>query len=296
MTVKIEIPLIYHASEHCQALLEIWQIVDQKLETSLELTLDFQKCSFLSHLGVAFLGGLSHHVRSKGGQLNFDWDTLQPKIRTNLAQNGFLSSFEEGSAPWNGNSIPYRQDLDQNKCAIMGYLLNHWLGKSWVNISSGLQGAIAGSVWEIYANAFEHSNSSLGVFSCGQHYPKKKELHLTIIDFGQGIPNNVRSLPQNRSLDSAEALAWAFQTGNSTAIKTISRGIGLSTLQKFLLTNQGNLKIFSNDGYVNIKDNMVRYQKRTIDFQGTLINIAFKCDELSYCLASEVTSGVKKRF
>jgi hypothetical protein len=78
--------------------------------------------------------------------------------------------------------------------------------------------------------------------------------------------------------------------------------MGLSTLQNFISTNQGNLKIFSNDGYVNIKDNKVIYEKRTIlhgrgyanDFQGTIINIAFKCDESSYCLASEVISGVKK--
>lgn len=296
MTVKIEIPLIYHTSKHCQDLLDIWQMVDQKLETSLAFTLDFQKCSFLSHLGVAFLGGLSHHVRSRGGQLNFDWNTLQPQVRTNLAQNGFLLDFEQGIEPWSGNSVPYRQDLNQNKCAIIEYLLDQWLGKNWVDISMGLKNAIAGSVWEIYANAFEHSNSLLGVFSCGQHYPKKKELHLTIVDFGQGIANNVRSLPQNRSLDAAQALEWAFQTGNSTAIKTISRGIGLSTLENFILSNRGSLKIFSNDGYVNIKDNKITYERRTIDFQGTMINIAFKCDESYYCLASEVTSGVKKRF
>jgi hypothetical protein len=178
----------------------------------------------------------------------------------------------------------------------MGYLLKQWLGKNWVNISTDLQGAIAGNAWEIYTNAFEHSNSPLGVFSCGQHYPKMKELHLAIIDFGQGISNNVRSLPENRSLDAAQAIEWAFQTGNSTAIKTISRGIGLSVLQSFISRNRGNLKIFSNDGYVNIKDNMVRYENRTIDFQGTMINIAFKCDESFYCLASEVNSGVKKRF
>ena len=245
---------------------------------------------------MAFLGGLSHHVRLQGGQLNFDWDTLQPKVRTNLAQNGFLFNFDEGSEPWSGNSVPYRQDLDQNKCAIIEYLLDRWLGKNWVDISLGLKSAIAGNVWEIYANAFEHSNSSLGVFSCGQHYPKQKELHLTIVDFGQGIANNVRSLPQNRSLDASQALKWAFQTGNSTAIKTISRGIGLSTLQNFVSTNRGNLKIFSNDGYVNIKDNKVIHEKRTINFQGTLINIAFKCDESFYCLASEVNNRVKQRF
>lgn len=112
MTVKIEIPVIYHTSKHCQDLLEIWQTVDQKLEASLEITIDFQKCKFLSHLGVAFLGGLAHHVRSKGRKLNFDWNTLQPQVRTNLAQNGFLFGFDRGIEPWSGNSVPYRQDFN----------------------------------------------------------------------------------------------------------------------------------------------------------------------------------------
>jgi hypothetical protein len=37
----------------------------------------------------------------------------------------------------------------------MKYLLNQWLGKGWGNISSRLQEAIAGQVWELYTNAFE---------------------------------------------------------------------------------------------------------------------------------------------
>jgi hypothetical protein len=197
-------------------------------------------------------------------------------------------SLGAGKAPWSGNSIPYRNDDRQDSEAIVTYLLDHWLGKGWVSISSRLQEAIAGQVWELYANAFEHSHSPIGVFSCGQHYPNKKELHLTIIDFGQGIPTSVQSLSQNANLNSSQALEWAFQFGTSTAANGVSRGTGLNSLQSFILSNRGNLKIFSNDGYVNIKDNEVKYETRAIDFGGTLINIAFKCDESYYCLASEV--------
>ncbi|MBS9383808.1 MAG: hypothetical protein HEQ24_06035 [Dolichospermum sp. BR01] len=52
--------------------------------------------------------------------------------------------------------------------------IKDWLGKGWINISPRLQDAIpavsvaiAGKVVEIYFNAFEHSNSPIGVFSCG---------------------------------------------------------------------------------------------------------------------------------
>jgi anti-sigma regulatory factor (Ser/Thr protein kinase) len=232
----------------------------------------------------------------QGGQLNFDLETLKPDIRMNLAQNGFLYSLGAGQAPWSGNSIPYRNDDRQDSEAIMTYLLNHWLSKGWVSISSRLQEAIAGQVWELYANAFEHSHSPIGVFSCGQHYPKKKELHLTIIDFGQGIPTSVQSLSQNAALNPSQALEWAFQSGTTTASNGVSRGTGLNSLQSFILTNRGNLKIFSNDGYVNIKDNEVKYETRAIDFGGTLINIAFKCDESYYCFASEVQDTDRQWF
>lgn len=179
---------------------------------------------------------------------------------------------------------------------MMDYLLNKWLGKGWVNISTGLQHAISGTIWELYTNAFEHGQSPIGVFSCGQHYPTQRELHLTIIDFGQGIPTNVRSLGQNLTLDSDQALQWAFQPGNSTAQNGVSRGMGLNLLQRFMIKNHGSLKIFSNDGSVTIKDNEIRYGMHAVDFGGTLINIAFKCDESYYCLTSEVKDTHKQWF
>jgi hypothetical protein len=291
MALRLKIPKIYSTSQCCHALFEMWQSVNQQPQACLDLTIDFQKCSFLSHLGVAFLGGLVHYVRSQGGKLTFDLTTLKPKIYANLAQNGFLSSLDLGPEPWSGNSVPYRQDERQDIEAIMTYLLNHWLRKDWVDMSLGLREAIAGQVWELYANAFEHGQSPIGVFSCGQHYPAKKELHLTVIDFGQGIPNTVSRLPQNASFNSAQALEWAFQAGTSTAINGVSRGMGLNLLKTFIASNRGNLKIFSNAGRANIKDNEIKYKNESLNFRGTLINIAFKCSETYYCLASEGQSA-----
>jgi hypothetical protein len=287
MTVTLKIPKIYHSSNCFYTLLDIWHKINQHLMHDEHLELDFQNCNFLSHVGVAFLGELVYYAEKQGGKLTFKWDTLTDRIRTNLDQNGFRSSFGEGSQPWDGNSVPYRKDKQQDEAVIMDYLLNRWLGKGWVNISPPLQNLIAGKVWEIYANAFEHSQSSIGVFTCGQHYPNKKELHLTIVDFGQGIPCNVQSIPENFSLDPAQSIEWALKPGNTTARNTIGRGMGLDFLQEFISSNRGNLKIFSNEGYVNIKDDKVISEIRSVNFEGTLINIALKCDESYYQLASE---------
>ena len=162
------------------------------------------------------------------------------------------------------------------------------MGKGWINISPGLQDAIAGKVVEIYFNAFEHSQSSIGVFSCGQHYPESGTLQLTVVDFGIGISNSVRTLPENADMTAIEALKWAFEPGNSTKQQGVRQGEGLHILQEFVQKNHGTLMIFSNDSYVNIGDNGVRYENICTNFLGTLVNIAFRCDEKYYCLASEV--------
>ena len=76
---------------------------------------------------------------------------------------------------------------------------------------------------------------SFAITKKGQHYPELDFLHLTVIDFGIGIPTSVRSLPQNLDKTADEALQWAFEPGNSTKQDSISRGAGLNLLQEFIV-------------------------------------------------------------
>lgn len=276
---------------HFEKLFRACNEIAQLPEDCLDITIDFNYCEFMGHSGVAFLGGLVHLIKARGGHVKFNWGSLRPNIRMNLTQNGFLGQFGGKAGPWQGNSIPFRSDLRHNATEIGDYLRYKWLGRGWVRISPRLQEAITGTVSELYLNAFEHGHSEIGVFSCGQHYPKMGMLHLTVIDFGIGIPTSVRALPENAPLTTAEALAWALQSGTTTKKQNgISRGLGLNLLQDFVTKNHGNLTIFSNDAWVTIDDNGVIYENRAINFSGTLVNIALKCDEQYYCLASEFPS------
>lgn len=286
-TPTLYVATVGNVSHHCDRLFKLWQAVEQLPDSTLDLTIDFHYCEFLNHIGVAFLGGMVRLIEARGGRVTFNWESLSRNIHTNLAQNGFLHEFGCDRAPWTGNSIPFRHDGYQDKTELSDYLLHHWLGRGWVNISPNLQHTIAGRVWEIYDNAFMHSGSDIGVFSCGQHYPKQKQLHLTIIDFGVGIPTTVRASPKNRQMTAAEALEWAFLPGNSTASAGISRGLGLHLIQEFVSLNQGSLKIYSNDGAVSIEAGNINYMLQTTNFSGTFVNIAFQCDESYYCLESE---------
>jgi hypothetical protein len=255
---------------------------------------DFSNCRFLRQNAVAFLGGLARLIEYRDGQVVFRWQTMDSAIAANLGQNGFMSAFAGPQGPWRGNSIPYREDNRLDAHGFSDYLTGLWLGRDWINISPALRDAITGRVAEIYLNAFEHSESPVGVLSCGQHFPKKKELNLTIVDFGVGIPSNVRLYKvlerQPEQLTAPNCMEWAFQNGSSTKQGNTSepRGLGLDLLHDFMRNNGGRLEMFSHEGYASIVDGKISFAEQNRFFEGTMVNISLKCDESYYCLASEI--------
>src|ERR1039458_4236572 len=78
-----------------------------------EVLFDFTGCGFLRQNAVAFLGGLARLIEYRGGRVTFVWDTLGDAVKANLCQNGFMSTFGGELGPWRGNSIPFREDKQQ---------------------------------------------------------------------------------------------------------------------------------------------------------------------------------------
>jgi hypothetical protein len=229
------------------------------------------------------------------GLVTFDWSTLRHgAVMTNLCQNGFAGTFAYPSSRWDGNSIPYREDKTLDMNGIMDYLTYNWIGKGWVHVSDRLRDAIAGRMWEIYSNAFEHSGTEVGVFSCGQHYWRQNYLILSVVDFGRGIPANVRSFLRQyveealvSKLSGAACLKWAFERGNSTCTDGVARGLGLDLLKEFVRLNQGKLEIYSNDGYAIVDKDSERFENRDLAFEGTVVHITLRCDENLYRFRDE---------
>jgi len=230
----------------------------------------FDGCGFLMQNAVAVLGGLYKLLVAHGVDVRFDWSTLQPAIKANLAQNGFCAECGlSGAEPWSGNSIPFRHDSIKDTGAIGRYLRHAWLGRGWIGISDGLSGRIRAKVYEIYENAFTHSSSPVGVFSCGQYYPRMKRLKLSVVDFGIGIARNVQNhwnaeitqqgfdledldFAEDLKLSDESALAKAFEKGFTTRPSGELGGLGLSFLNRFIQVNGGIMHVFSNGAYVVI--------------------------------------------
>jgi len=264
----------------------------------------FSDCQFLRPNAIAFLGGMARIVESKGRIVKFDFDTAPDKVLTILRQNGFANQFGHSVFSGPGRSVPYREDRIEPirqanlKDEIIDYLTNEWLGHGWVHVSPRLRNAIVGVVWEIYDNAFEHANSEIGIYSCGQYFPRLRILQLAVADFGIGIPENVKRYLQEKvkrylplKLPSASCLQWAFQEGASTKTQGTRRGLGLNLLKDFVNLNHGTLEIYSQDGYALVKDNKERFHNRNSLLQGTIVNITIRCDESYYCFTDETSVG-----
>lgn len=254
-----------------------------------DIDLDFHNCRFLRQNAVAFLGGLIRYIQSQGRKI-VNLDSLTPKVYQNLQENGFLHSLGFGLEPWQGDSIPYRENKIRDYKNIISYLQQQWLGRGWVDCSPCLQNEIVSNAMEIYLNAFEHGQTDIGIFSCGQYYPRMKILKLTIVDFGVGIPSNVRNFLNQTHLSAKEAIKWSFASGNATKPQNIPRGVGLDTLKEFVKVNNGQLEVFSHNGYAIIDNNQESYQNRDSYFGGTLVNITFQCNNCSYSLMSEYSN------
>jgi hypothetical protein len=284
----INIPTLNDDDGAFKKLFEIWS---QVCGHGQQVLFEFSRCHFLRPNALAFLGGLTRLIEFRMGTVIFDWNTLSDlHVKNTLIQNGFAGAFGLYSTGRTGHSIPYREDSVWDANSIIDYLEHYWLGRGWVHVSSRLRDAIVGRVWEIYNNAFEHSQSEIGVFSCGQHFYKKTDLILSVVDFGQGIPAKVRAFlsrdPRASQLTAAGCLRWAFQRGNTTK-EDEPGGLGLDLLKEFIRINQGKLEVYSNEGYAIINNDGERYENRDIGFEGTMMHITLRCDEKLYRFADE---------
>jgi hypothetical protein len=261
----------------------IYELRDEKI------ALDFSNCSFLMQNAVSVLGGLTKLAEHHGCRVEFAWDTLSPEVQRNLARNGLMQFVGQPALRTSKTAVPFRHDERLAEDDLVHYLYDSWIGTGRVHISDALRSAIIGKVCEIYVNAFDHGHSPVGVFTSGQHYPKRKQLKLCVVDFGIGIPDNVRGHLKDPTKTGAESMQWAFQRGNSTNKEGIARGLGLDILREFVKVNSGALEIFSHDGEAMI-NRVQNFTSRPSVFPGTLVNITFSCDESFYRLASE-TSG-----
>ena len=139
---------------------------------------------------------------------------------------------------------------------------------------------------EIFINAQAHGDTK-NIFSCGQFYPQKGKVDLSIVNLGSTIQKNV-SHYKKLNTSSIEAIKWAIQEGNTTRKDVIPGGMGLSILLSFIALNRGRVQIISGDGYWENSQSGPYKNSFANYFDGTIVNIEFNVnDKNSYILSNE---------
>lgn len=290
MALTIRVPRLNDGPDDFRALAQLWRQVDAAGDGA-EISFDFSNCEFLQPNAVVFLGGLARVISHRGGKTRFLIGTMIDPVRVNLLQNGFAHAMGDETPPWQGNSIPYREYFEQDENGIVQDLRQNWLGRGWINISDALANEVVGQMWEIFANAFEHSDTRVGVYSCGQYFKNRHILTLAVADFGVGIPSNVRLHLNKPELSAADALRWAFQRGTTTSRRLAGpRGVGLDLLKELVRKTNGAMLVYSHDGSVRIDQRGEVYENALPFFEGTLVQIRLLCDDKYYMLSNEAAA------
>lgn len=215
-------------------------------------------------------------------------------IRTNveriLSKNGFLSNYGRTRIPdtW-GTTIPDQRFDVKDDRYFAGYIESELVNRAEMpQMSVGLAKKFRESVFEIFSNSVIHSQTKLGIFSCGQFFPNRNRLDFAVADLGIGIKKNVEE-NAGLSLAADKAIVWATQGTNTTKRGSIPGGLGLKLLGEFINLNGGRIQIVSDAGYWCLRKGKISAALLPFPFPGTVVSIEIDTsDKQSYALSSEL--------
>jgi len=143
------------------------------------------------------------------------------------------------------------------------------------------------SLFEIYWNSVEHSETELGIFACGQYFPTRSRLSFSIVDLGIGIKERIRR-DLGIEMPKIKAIEWAM-SGNTSRKGRRPGGLGLMLIREFINLNEGRIVVVSGSGYWRFAKGEVRTKYLKRPFMGTVVTIMINtADETSYQLKGEV--------
>lgn len=259
--------------------------------THLENTLieiSFFNVSWFEANLVAILGAIIEDLESKGNTIRIIECEMKNDI---LTRNGFLTDFDfKPALSLNTTQIPYRKFLENQPHLYNKYIQEELLDKSeFPKHSKRLGSEIKRNIYELFENARTHGKCNQ-IHTCGQFYPQRKKLHITIVDTGNTIVNNVCQYLKTE-LSASDCIDWAMQSGNTTKTGTISGGLGLGIIFDFINLNQGKIQIISANGYWELREKKIAKVDMNFSFAGTIANLEFDLkDDSLYSLADETVS------
>ncbi len=285
--MKIHLPEIQHNEDGFEALVRLFSKTEECLFDDIEI--DMGGAGWFDADMCAPFGALLYKLSDRINTVELT--KIPPAVTQILSKNGFLSNYGREKLPDTfGTTIPYMRFDAKDDRYFAGYIEDEFVRRSEMpRMSRGLTKKFRESVFEIFSNAVIHSQTKLGIFSCGQYFPKRNRLDFAVADLGIGIRQNVLD---NTDLDlkAHEAIAWATDGQNTTKRGQIPGGLGLKLLREFISLNGGRIQIVSDSGYWALERDKVTMREIKYKFPGTVVSIEIDtADKRSYKLSSEIS-------
>ncbi len=258
--------------------------------------LDMEKVEFIAANLFAVLGGMIYKLYAvKDRRIGFL--SLRPKIKEVIQKNGFRNffGFEEIADQYH-NTIEYHPfyadtiNLEEFEKYI---LFNVFQRKNMPDMSERVRDVMIDNFLEMFNNVIDHAESEF-VHVCGQFFPRKKSLVLSIVDLGITIRDNIEKYKKSILKREQSSLKWAITKGNSTKSDDAPGGLGFSIILEFLEQNKGQFILISGYEYFCKNNKGSKFLSLDNNFPGTIVTITFNMnDDFSYILVDEDIEPIK---
>ena len=239
----------------------------------------------------AAFGAILYYIGCNGN--TFQLTNIRSNVETILSKNGFLSNYGRMRVPdtW-GTTIPYQRFDIKDDRYFARYVETGLIHRSEMpSMSPGVSKKLLESIFEVFSNSVIHSRTKLGIFSCGQYFPRRHRLDFSVVDLGIGIRKNVKKIV-GLDLAAEEAIVWATQGRNTTKRGKIPGGLGLKLLGEFINQNGGRLQIVSDAGYWELEQGHTSRDRLCHPFPGTVVSLEIDTlDTQSYVLSEELSES-----
>jgi hypothetical protein len=261
------------------------------------ILMEFDKCNYAGVNLTALIGAyVRYFIENYSGKIKIETKTMNAQVLLKLRNMELLHILDKrGFRSTSNEIIPYREFCSDSHTEqdVLNYLEADWLSKNRLNLSLEVKASVLSSMWEVFANAFEHSQSQT-VYCCGSYDNKEKTLSLLVGDTGKGIVASIcKYLGLN--LTPEDALSWALVRGNSTYTANIKdsgeaqpRGLGLHLLTQFVDINEGKMEIYTDEIFYKRESKRDFFEHVPTRIHGSWVRITLRCKKnVLYCFRDE---------
>lgn len=260
-----------------------------KASSDKEIEINFSGTNWFEANLSAVLGGIIELLTVEGKKVTIK-DVFNANVKDILQRNSFLTDFGGNQIDQRKESIiTYKKFYPNADIDFIQYIKDELLTRpDFPRHSRKLEKKINENIFELYENARTHGQCRQ-IHTCGQYYPSRKRLDITIVDMGRTIKKNVNEY-LDKTCTGSETIVWAIQYGNTTKTGNISGGLGLSIIMEFIQRNKGKIQIVSSDGFWEYRKGMMETKLFSHLFPGTIVTIEFNLeDKNSYQLKEEIS-------